>query len=455
MGFKKAFKKAFKKCIKEIQRPFKRASRFAGKTFKIIGFKKFGNYVENMLNEIIDSTIYLGAAMFGGPIGVAAINALTAYVDGVSAKDIFKSSLIGGMSLFTQSLTNGLINAKSLGLVTNIIQNKNDVKGILYGVGDLICPSNQLLVTTIKTIASKDIDKQILDVVGLETGKYLQAYVNTSKSIESHIKHTKKIEEDIILYNFVRNEMIPPYNESLKSKYVNDDHKIKNKFMEIYDKINSNTWKLKEHIAKKSNQLFDNVKNEIINSNTSLKTNLKISAHNLDTSMSCNINIAEGLSVSADHKSLGVSNNSSSTSFGLSTIYPRGLMVKYSTHKPIESFPININGDILKKTNHGYCFTHKTYNTVGIDSIKMTTEMHVNSDCMIGAGLIAAVPQLVIPAAVVMTPVIASANTDSEMINSKMSNSVIPINKKSLSYKINSGKYPKLNYKLSQMIKEK
>lgn len=81
------FKKFCKKICKEICRPFRQASRGMGRLARHVGGKKFGDFIERALNIAIDAALNVGSATFGGPAGVAAINALLAASYNLSDND--------------------------------------------------------------------------------------------------------------------------------------------------------------------------------------------------------------------------------------------------------------------------------------------------------------------------------------------------------------------------------
>ena len=108
----------FKKLCKEICRPFRQNSKFIGKTFRCLGFKRFGNFIERALNTAVDMVAIVGSSIYGGPIGVAAMSSILAAANNVSDKDIFKAGLLGGASAFASTLTNQLVIAKGLGIQT-------------------------------------------------------------------------------------------------------------------------------------------------------------------------------------------------------------------------------------------------------------------------------------------------------------------------------------------------
>jgi len=452
-----------KKICKEICRPFRQGSRGMGRVMKSIGGKSFGNFMERALNTIIDTVAVVGASVYGGPIGAASISAILAGSYNLSDKDIFKAGVLGGASAFVSNLSNELIIAKGLGIktvaATGILNGsiaaasgQNVIKGIAYGYGGLICPSNPLLVASIKTIAEKDIDAGILHIVGFETGKYVQAYINTTKTIDKQIKEENKeifgnnqkkvsndkinnsIKKDVELYNLVKNELIEPYKESLKTDYVNSDKKIKHIFNSVHEKLNDSMWNLKTSIALKTNK----INNQLV----------------------YQISPESGLAITADinkHIGIGVKDNNWSISSGFSNIYPRGFVVKYAVNTHIfnsDILDLTVNHSI--KENNGYCFTSKMYNTISNNSNKLTTEYHVNADCIAVAGVGSTAPifapQLMIPAfgTMLTVPAFAYANTK----DNELDNKTIKIDKKSLSYKINSGNNPKLNYKISEMLRD-
>lgn len=452
----------FKKICKEICRPFRQGSRGIGRAMKFIGGKSFGNFMERAFNTILDTIAVVGASIYGGPIGVASINAILAGSYNLSDKDIFKASILGGASAFVSNLSNELIIAKGLGIKTvavngilngtvSVASGQNVINGIAYGYGGLICPANPLLVASIKTIAEKDIEVGILHIVGFETGKYVQAYINTTKAIDKQIKEenkeifginqqkvsndriTNSIKKDVELYNLVKNELIEPYKESLKTHYVNSDKKIKHIFNSVHEKINDSMWNLKTSIAIKTNK----INNQLI---------YKISPNH-------------GLAMTADvnkHLNIGLKDDNWSISSGFSNVYPRGFVVKYAVNTlQYNSDTIDLTVDHSIKENKGYCFTSKIYNTTSNNSSKLTTEYHINADCValagIGATATVIAPQIMIPAFGTMVTVPAFAIASE---NDVEDNKTIKINKKSLSYKINSGNNPKLNYKIGEMLKD-
>lgn len=222
------------------------------------------------------------------------------------------------------------------------------------------------------------------------------------------------------------------------------DRKIKQIFKSTHEKINASTWALKTRIALKTNKI--------------------------NSSLAYQISPAHGLSISADinkHLGLNVQTDNSSVGAGLSNIYPRGFMVKYTAIKKTDLnltginvadsklMSLNLSDKFLEDTQKGYCYTTKTYNTTNTDSVNMTTEHHINSDCVIGSAIGASaavfVPQIVIPSIIgtsLLTPALVSADSTNSSINY-----LKQIDKKSLIYKINSGQNMKLNYKISDMLK--
>ena len=72
----------------------------------------------------------------------------------------------------------------------------------------------------------------------------------------------------------------------MKSNYVNSDQKIKNKFLDVYSKINDSSWKLKSSIALKTNKLNSSIIYEISPShglNISADFNKYITGYTVDT----------------------------------------------------------------------------------------------------------------------------------------------------------------------------
>lgn len=458
----------FKKICREICRPFRQVSRATGRIAKHIGGKHFGAFIERALCTITDMIATTGAGLFGGPLGVAAATAILSGEKKLSDKDIFKASILGGASAFISVLNNELILAKGLGISTiattsitnaslSAMSGDNVLKGVVYGFGGLIAPNNPLLVASMKTIAEKDIEKGLLHIVGFEAGQYLQAYVNTTEHIEKQIKQEDKeifgpnrknntvkkinssIKKDAELYNFVKNELIEPFKESIKSNHVNKRTEIRKKFDEIYEGVNDKMWKLKTRIAAKTNE---------INSQLVFK-----------------IHPESGLQLTADidkTMSIGMGTDNYSVGAGLSKIYPRGFVVKYTVHKKTENnLPIDISEKFSEKTNKGYCYTTKTYATVGTDATKLTTELHMNADCAIiaaaGATVAVLAPQT-IPAIGIslMIPAVASAQNSPPNTTNIDTTKLIDVTAtcygKKISYKINSGKYQKLSDRVSQCL---
>ena len=338
------------------------------------------------------------------------------------------------------------------------------LKGVAYGFGGLIAPNNPLVVASMKTIAEKDIEKGLLHIVGFEAGQYLQAYVNTTEHIEKQIKQEDKeifgpnrknntvkkingsIKKDADLYNFVKNELIEPFKESIKSQakcdYVNKSTDARKKFDEIYEGVNDKMWKLKTRITAKTNE---------INSQFVFKIHPESGLQ-----LTADIDKTIGIGMRTDNYSVGA---------GLSKIYPRGFVVKYTVHKKTDNnLPIDISEKFSEKTNKGYCYTTKTYATAGTDATKLTTELHMNADCAIiaaaGATVAILAPQT-IPAmgASFMIPAVASADThtpnslpDMKIDTTKLIDVTSTCYGKKISYKINSGKFQKLSDRVSQCL---
>ena len=242
------------------------------------------------------------------------------------------------------------------------------------------------------------------------------------------------------LYNLIKDDLIGPYKESMKSDFVTANPHINKKFEEIYEKINDSMWKLKTRIAMKTNEV--------------------------NSSLVYQISPAAGLNLTADinkHLGLGMGTNNWSVSAGLSNIYPRGFVVRYATSKQLDTHEVmNLSsipgisnmsyGDkFLDKTTKGYCYSTKTYNTTslstdGIVNSTMTTEYHTNADCIIGAAAIVVAPQIAIPTlggalgpTVLFAPALASADQTKRL---------------TLADKFNSGTNPKLNYKIIETLND-
>ena len=458
------FKNFCKKICKEICRPFRQASRGMGRLARHVGGKKFGDFIERALNIAIDAALNVGSATFGGPAGVAAINALLAASYNLSDKDILKAAIIGGASAFCSILSSELVAAKNLGIqtimATTIINGslaaasgQNIVNGIAYGFGGLICPGNPLLVAAMKTIAEKDIEAGLLHVVGFETGQYLQSYINVANHIEKHNKGedklifgpnkknvtpsqiNKSIKKDVELYNFIKNEMIEPLKESVNLPTHTSE--VKHKFVKVYEKVNKNTWELKTRIAMKTNEL--------------------------NATLVYKIHPESGLAMTANiNKHLGIKTSDTSFSAGLSSVYPRGFVVTYGAFKdlPMMTNLLSIDNNTLtpsfkfmEHTNKGTCYTTKTYNENTIDSVKMTSEYHVNADCIAATAVgatIAVIASQTIPAMAtsLLVPLSASASVvEATMVN----NTILPI---TLGERINSCINPKLNFKLGEQIND-
>lgn len=451
-----------KKICKEISRPFRRASKSAGKFARHVGGRKFGNFIERAFNTVIDTAATCGAGIFGGPAGVAAVSAILAASHNLSDKDIFKASIVGGASYFVSILSNELIAAKGIGMQTiattglmngtiAACNNKNILHDMTYGYAGSIAPNNPLIIAAMKTIAEKDIDSGLLHIVGFETGQYLQGYINTTKAIDKHIKQEDKeifekrmhnnqikkhriecsIKKDVDMYNLVKNDLLEPYKKSMETDYVTKNHNIHTKFKEIHEKINDNMWKLKTRIAMKTNEV--------------------------NSSLVYQISPTSGINITTDinkHLGLSMGTDEWSVSAGLSNIYPRGFVVKYATTKQLSSNVSNmptISNKFLDKTIKGFCQTTKTYNTTnvstdGITNSTMTTEYHTNADCIIGAGIgataIVSAPQIIIPMlGSTLGPALACAS------NNKTKSLKI-------ADKVNSGTNPKLNYKIMEMLND-
>ena len=431
----------FKKICKEISRPFRQSSRSLGRLARNIGGEKFGNFIERALNVITDTVAICGAGIFGGPAGVAAATAMLSASQNLSDKDIFKAAIIGGASSFVTILSSQIVAANGLGLTTvatNAVMNgtisaasgQNVLKGVAYGFGGLIAPNNPLLVATMKTIAEKDIEAGLLHVVGVETGQYLQAYVNTTKHIDDHVEKekiiiskskndkiltkniNKSIQKDADLYKFVRDEMIEPYKESMKVDHL---PAVKEQFEKTYEKINTSMWKLKTSMTDKTNELNVQVIDKI--------------RPDYGQIISSDINGVPRIGIKTDDWAL---------STGLSSIYPRGFVVKYDViNDATPMIDLTENNFSLEKTSHtfseqvnrGTCYTSKSYNTIKHDSAKATIEYHANVDCIIASGAIATVAVLVPPsipymAWLVAIPVAANADTSIDYTPTKISNNI-------------------------------